>query len=64
LWGDTVNTAARMEEYGEPGEIQVTERFKNKISNIEQGILNIEFKERGEIEIKGKGIMRTWFINL
>ncbi|MBM2813593.1 MAG: adenylate/guanylate cyclase [Ignavibacteria bacterium] len=37
VWGDTVNTAARMEEYGEPGRIQVTERFveKLRITNYE-----------------------------
>jgi class 3 adenylate cyclase len=63
LWGDTVNIASRMEEFGEAGKIQVTERFKEKISNIEQGISNIEFEERGMIEIKGKGKMRTYFLS-
>jgi class 3 adenylate cyclase len=62
LWGDMVNTASRMESNGVVGKIQVTERFKEKISNIEQGISNIEFEERGMIEIKGKGKMRTYFL--
>ena len=62
LWGDTVNTASRMEEYGEPGKIQVTERFKKEleINNTNNG--NI-FEERGEIEIKGKGKMKTYFLS-
>jgi tetratricopeptide (TPR) repeat protein len=89
LWGDTVNTASRMEEYGEPGRIQVTERFFRKlysgngelISGVESlgigyGVLGMEekkviiysktkfrFEERGEIEIKGKGKMRTYFMS-
>ncbi|MBM2815063.1 MAG: Adenylate/guanylate cyclase [Ignavibacteria bacterium] len=67
LWGDAVNTASRMEEYGEPGKIQVTERFKEKITNYELRITNenfgFQFEERGEIEIKGKGKMRTYFLN-
>jgi class 3 adenylate cyclase len=55
LWGDTVNTASRMESNGVAGKIQVTERFMDKISNI-------EFEERGEIQIKGKGKMMTYFL--
>jgi class 3 adenylate cyclase/tetratricopeptide (TPR) repeat protein len=62
LWGDTVNTASRMESNGVAGKIQVSERFKEKITNNEQGISNIEFEERGMIEIKGKGTMRTYFL--
>jgi len=61
LWGDTVNTASRMEEYGEPGKIHVTERFKEKLT-IDNGELRMKFEERGEIEVKGKGMMRTWFL--
>jgi adenylate cyclase len=66
VWGDTVNTAARMEEYSEPGKIQITERFKEAITNYEirftNGGKNFKFEERGEVEIKGKGVMRTWFL--
>ncbi|MBM2813598.1 MAG: adenylate/guanylate cyclase [Ignavibacteria bacterium] len=62
LWGDTVNTAARMEEYSEPGRIQVTERFMEKL-RMKNYELRIDFVERGEIEIKGKGKMRTYFLN-
>ncbi len=64
LWGDTVNTASRMEQYGIPGKIQVTERFKNSlVESCESEVGNqFLFEERGEMEIKGKGKMKTWFL--
>ena len=40
IWGDTVNSASRMEDSGEPGRIQVTERFKEKLK-IKNDILSI-----------------------
>ena len=57
LWGDTVNTASRMESHGRPGEIQVTERMA--------GALGPEFavRRRGIIEVKGKGPMRTFLLD-
>lgn len=59
LWGDVVNTASRMESNGKTGKIQCTDRFKQKIEGLN---LQIKFEDRGEIDIKGKGQMRTWFI--
>ncbi|NEQ36185.1 MAG: response regulator [Okeania sp. SIO3I5] len=56
LWGDTVNTANRMESHGIPGEIQVTENTYNCLAN------KYTFQERGTIEIKGKGSMRTYLL--
>jgi class 3 adenylate cyclase len=57
LWGDTVNTASRMESHGLPGEIQVTER-------VAAG-LGAEFavRPRGVIEVKGKGPMATFLVD-
>ena len=56
LWGDSVNTAARMESHGVPGEIHVTEAvFKALVGRY-------DFVERGPIEIKGKGAMNTYFL--
>lgn len=61
LWGDTVNTASRMEHHGEAGRIHVSEAFKNAVEKLESGV-PLHFEERGEIDIKGKGIMRTFFL--
>jgi class 3 adenylate cyclase len=73
LWGDPVNTASRMEDYGVIGKIHCTERFKKAIekskTNVnplfsmgDNTIKDIIFEERGDIEIKGKGTMRTYFM--
>jgi class 3 adenylate cyclase len=57
LWGDTVNAAARMESHGEPDRIQVGERAATLLKG------DFELEERGEIEVKGKGRMKTWWLN-
>jgi guanylate cyclase len=56
IYGDTVNTASRMESHGEPGKIQV--------SGDSYEILKDEFifEPRGTIDVKGKGQMVTWFL--
>jgi adenylate cyclase len=56
LWGDTVNTASRMESYAPPGTIQVTER----IFQCLQG--RYEFHPRETIDVKGKGPMSTYLL--
>jgi adenylate cyclase len=56
LWGDSVNTASRMESHGVPGEIQVTEETRRLLGETYQ------FEDRGMIEVKGKGLMRTYFL--
>jgi len=60
LWSDAVNTASRMESTGESGQIQITENLKTKIEKFNG---NWKFQLRGEFEIKGKGIMKTYFLN-
>lgn len=57
LWGDTVNTAARMESHGVPGKIQVTEAVYRRLRD------KYRFAVRGPVEIKGKGVMETYFLN-
>jgi class 3 adenylate cyclase len=56
LWGDTVNIANRMESQGEAGAIQVTETVYNRLK------LQYQFKKRGTIDIKGKGLMTTYWL--
>lgn len=56
LWGDTVNTASRMESHGLAGEIQVTERVHQRLRD------RYELRPRGPIEIKGKGPLSTYFL--
>ncbi|MEC4895146.1 MAG: adenylate/guanylate cyclase domain-containing protein [Oscillatoria sp. PMC 1051.18] len=56
LWGDTVNVASRMEVYGIPGEIQVTQAVYNRLNQ------KFIFAKRGCISIKGKGEMTTYLI--
>ncbi len=56
VWSDTVNTASRMESSGVPGRIQVTEETYRRLS------LTHSFECRGQIDIKGKGPMTTYFL--
>jgi class 3 adenylate cyclase len=56
LWGDTVNTASRMESTGVPGCIQVTERTYRRLRD------RYRFERRGPVEVKGKGELVTWFL--
>ena len=57
LWGDTVNTASRMETTGVPGCIQVTQRTRELLGE------RYLIRERGMIQVKGKGEMRTYFLS-
>src|SRR3954454_25260716 len=54
LWGDTVNTASRMESHALPGTIQVSERAYAHLRE------RYEFRTRGPIEIRGKGPITTY----
>ncbi|NUM34483.1 MAG: response regulator [Candidatus Brocadiae bacterium] len=56
LWGDTVNTASRMESHGISGSIQVSSATYEKLK--EKYIL----EQRGNISIKGKGEMMTYLL--
>lgn len=56
LWGDTVNTASRMESHGAPGRIHVSQATRDRLA------AGHRFEERGEIAIKGKGSMATYFL--
>ena len=56
LWGDTVNTASRMESNGIPGQIQVTPRAYESLRD------RYQFESREPLEIKGKGMMAPFLL--
>jgi class 3 adenylate cyclase len=56
VWGDTVNTASRMESTGIPGRIQVTRATHDRLED------DFEFESRGLVAVKGKGEIETWFL--
>jgi adenylate cyclase len=56
VWSDAVNTASRMESSSVPGRIQVTEETYRRLCAV------YTFEPRGEIDVKGKGPMRTYFL--
>jgi adenylate cyclase len=56
LWGDTVNTASRMESQGVPGMIQVTPRAHQRLKH------RFRFEPRDSLEVKGKGLMTPFLL--
>ncbi|KAK3085838.1 hypothetical protein FSP39_009453 [Pinctada imbricata] len=58
LFGDTVNTASRMESHGIPGRVHISNTTYSEVKSF-----GYELERRGGIEVKGKGIMDTYFVN-
>ena len=56
LWGDSVNTASRMESHGLPGQIQVSESTYIRIKHL------FQFEDRGNMEVKGLGLVRSYLL--
>ncbi|KAF7634231.1 Guanylate cyclase, partial [Meloidogyne graminicola] len=59
LFGDTVNTASRMESNGKPGRIHISNTSNHYLTNIIGGYVT---EPRGEVIIKGKGVMETFWL--
>lgn len=58
LWGDAVNTAARMESHGVPNMIHLTKDTADLIKS------RYDLTSRGPIEVKGKGVMETFLMSV
>lgn len=56
VWGDTVNVASRMESLGMPGRVHVSPAVHERLAD------RYEFEPRGLIDVKGKGLMATYFL--
>ena len=56
IWGDSVNVASRLENAGEPGKIHISQKTKDYLEGMG------EVTPRGEIELKGKGLWNTFFL--
>ncbi len=56
VWGDTVNTASRLESHGIPGRVQVSETVFNRLKD------RFAFESRGTIELKGRGPVTTYLL--
>lgn len=56
VWGDAVNVASRMESTDSVGRIQVPEAMYERLKD------DFVLQERGRIDVKGKGFMRTWYL--
>ncbi len=56
VWGETVNTASRLESHGEPGRIQATIAAKQELDQ------DYQFAHRGTVELKGVGAVETWWL--
>jgi len=56
IWGDTVNTASRMESHGVPGRVQISDATYRQVHD------HFECEPRGTIAVKGKGPLEVWLV--
>jgi adenylate cyclase len=56
VWGDAVNVAARMETTDVEGRIQVPQNVYERLKDA------FVLEARGAVEVKGKGVMQTWYL--
>lgn len=62
VFGDTVNTSARMESSSLPRRIQISESTQSLLLELECDGEGFVTRERGELKVKGKGIIRTFWL--
>lgn len=60
LWGDSVNTASRMESTGTPGLVHISSNVKRELDTQQH---NFKFEELEPMEVKGKGEMITYMVH-
>ncbi len=58
IWGDTVNTASRMESSGEVGQVNISESTYSLVKDE----VGLTFTPRGKVQAKGKGEMEMYFV--
>ncbi|MEZ4788968.1 MAG: adenylate/guanylate cyclase domain-containing protein [Flavobacteriales bacterium] len=58
IWGDTVNTASRMESSGEPGKVNISGATHDLVKEAP----DLAFTPRGKVQAKGKGVMEMYFV--
>jgi class 3 adenylate cyclase len=56
IWGDTVNTASRLELHGVPGRVHVSDVVQERLKG------RFTFVPRGTVDLKGRGPMDTYFL--
>jgi len=59
IWGDTVNTASRLESSGEVGKVNISQTTYELLKDDPE----FTFEKRGKIEAKGKGAMKMYFVS-
>ncbi|MCB0470562.1 MAG: adenylate/guanylate cyclase domain-containing protein, partial [Flavobacteriaceae bacterium] len=60
IWGDTVNTASRIESNGEVGKVNISEATYNYLKDDPDFV----FESRGKVQAKGKGEVAMYYVSL
>ncbi len=58
IWGDTVNTASRMESSGAVGQVNISEATHARVKDVP----GLQFTPRGKVQAKGKGELEMYFV--